>query len=544
MKRLQDTAFAAVLVLLVIVLYRKVVRLWWTYDDAYLLHLATDYRLADAFFSSAQWPQKLFTPIVMVFYEGEMSLLGLNPTQWFVVHLVFVTLSALAFYGALRLYFQAPAALAGSVLYVASVPLCSLTTEISGIHYFVAILTGSLAAIAYVAALRRGSAALTILSALLYLLGMLAKETIVPLPLFFLVVPDRTIRARIRFTIPHWIALAIYLLWRRAVIGTFLGGYGWATRLEEWPGLIASLPKKIILACAGVDLATGLGLTVLLITGIVCLFRYADSDERRRRAVMFIVALALAVGPILPVSKEMQRRYVLMPWLCVSIAFVAGAESLRRRDARGGMILLALVPLLAVINNRQEWSFEYGRTLRMSEEARFFTEMPAGGLLRHPAVPPAAMGEFNWLKSTHLGKQSGAGWFYDDFYLCTAGITGRPTWQYSAEKRKIVNVSADLPRIARRHCKSIRHDQPLSAEFEYRDGTLFWEFGPYEEGRYRVLMGEGVQAFDVPRADGFLLPDIPGLTLRIRYDAPEGWTTYSPPIALDFVHRPRTVWRR
>jgi hypothetical protein len=59
-----------------------------------------------------------------------------------------------------------------------------------------------------------------------------------------------------------------------------------------------------------------------------------------------------------------------------------------------------------------------------------------------------------------------------------------------------------------------------------------------------VLIANGVQAFDVPREDGFRLPDIPGISLRIRYDSPQGWVTYSPELALDFVRQPRLNWSR
>lgn len=534
MKTRHDAAIAAVLVLLVVVLYRKVVRLWWTYDDAYLIHIAVDSTLADAFFNASIWPQKLFTPMVMTAFEGDLAAFGLDPSRWFVVHLVFVALSAIAFYGALRLWFAPWSAGAGAVLYVACVPLCSLTTEISGIHYFMAMITGSLATIAFVLALRRNRYSLALLSALILLIGMLAKETVIPLPFLFLALPERDLRTRARFAIPHAFALLIYFLWRRAVIGTFLGGYGWAVERGDWPLLFAALPKKIILASAGVNVALGVALIAIMAIGVVFAIR--------RNAILFVVALALATGPILPVSKEMQRRYALVPWLCWSIAFVAGIDVLRRKHPRAGAALLAAVPLFAIVVNRQEWGHEFGRTQRMSDEARFFFDMPPDSLLRAPIVPPGAMGEVNWLKTAHLRKPCCAAWFYDDYFLCTTNVEGKRAWQYEPAKRAIVGV--DLAPIARKHCASIRQNAPLSASFDYRDGSLFWTFGPYEEGRYRLLLANGVQAFDVPREDGFQMQDVKQIALRIRYDSPQGWTTYSPELALDLDRRPRMTWKR
>jgi hypothetical protein len=527
LKRTRDVAFCLLLSALCFLLYRKVVRLWWTYDDVYLVHLAIDHTVADEFFSASVWPQKLFTPLVLAVYEADLSLFGLAPARFFVVHLAVLVLSTLAFFAALRLWLSPIRAATGALLYAASVPIVSLITEISGIHYFMGILFGSLATIFYVLALRRRPW-LTFLSAFLYLLAMLAKETIIPLPFFLIALPERDFRARLRFAAPHAVAIAVYFAWRRAVIGTFFGGYGWAVDRGEWPALVASLPKKIVLACAGANVMVGVALIVLMLAGIAFI--------GKRGALLFILALALAVGPILPVSKEMQRRYALMPWLCWSIAFVAGA--------RNKKLLLPAVSLLMLIANRQEWGYEFGRTQRMSDEARFFFDMPPNTLLRGPIVPPAAMGELNWLKTVHLRKPSGAAWFYDDYFLCTTSVLPQRAWEYQPAKRAVVEITSALPSIARRHCTSMRNSAPLSASFDYRDDSLFWTFGPYPDGKYRVLLGDGVQAFDVPREAGFRLPGMPGISLRIRYDSPQGWFTYSPELALDFVRQPRLNWSR
>jgi len=538
MKRYRDAAIAIGLTLLVLLLYRKVLRLWWTYDDAYILHLAIDHTVRDAFFSAAVWPQKLFTPLMAAAFEGNLALFGLDPARWFVVHLAAVVLSVLAFYAALRQWFQPFSAAIGALLYAASVPLCSLTTELSGIHYFLGIGLGSLATICYVLALRGGRASrppwAAGTAALLYLVAMLAKETIIPLPFLLLALPVRDVRTRSRQLVPHAVALVLYLFWRRSVIGTILGGYGWAVDRDDWPLLIATLPWKVVLASAGANVAIGVTLIAIMLLGIVRI--------GKRGALLFLLALALAVGPIVPVSKEMQRRYALMPWLCWSVAFVAGAERWRRREIRAG--LMTVVPLLMLVVNRQEWGHEFGRTQRMSDEARFFYDMPPRSYLRRPLVPPAAMGELNWLKTAQARKPAGAAWFYDDYFLCTADVAGNRAWEYSPQRRAIVEITPQLPAIAKRHCTSIRNDAPLSADFEYRDSSLFWKFGPYTNGQYRVLIANGIQAFDVPAEDGFRLPDMPGITLRIRYDAPEGWTTYSPELALDFVRQPRLNWSR
>ena len=72
---------------------------------------------------------------------------------------------------------------------------------------------------------------------------------------------------------------------------------------------------------------------------------------------------------------------------------------------------------------------------------------------------------------------------------------------------------------------------------------MFWDFGPYTDGSYSVLFADGIKAYDVPRHDGFRLSGVQMLTLRLRYQSPAGWVTYSPDIVVDFK-KPVTAWRR
>lgn len=529
MRRWIDVAFAAAIVVMVWLLYRKVTRLWWTYDDAYTLHVVATHTFRDFFASAEVWPQKLYVPLEKVAYKLQLGWFGLNTVRWFVLHLCVASAAAVSLYAASRCYFRPFAAFTGAALFVAAAPLCSQTTELGSTHYFQAIAFAAIATALYVRALRIERYPLAAASAVFYLAGMLAKETVVPLAVLLIALPERDLRTRLRYAAGHALALVAYLAARRAVIGTFLGGYGWAVERGEWPALILSLPGKLVLGMAGKGVVAGVVLLGVIVAGVVLSLR------SRRAIVLFAVALMLAVAPVLPVSKEMQRRYVVMPELCLAIAFVAGVEALRARRARPLLLIAALI--LAVVANRQEWRYEYARTKRMSDEARVFFDLPPNGLLRAPIVPPAAMGELNWLKTVYAGRGGGAGWFYDDFFLCLHDAAGKRVWQYDAGWHGVRETTAPV------RCPSTRADAPLTVAFYPRDGALFWDFGPYAAGTYRVLIADGVQAFDVPRHEGFQLSGISTLPLRIRYQSPAGWVTYSPEIVVDFRKRV-TAWHR
>jgi hypothetical protein len=525
-----DAAIAALLAAFVWVLYHKVTTLWLTLDDANTIHIVSENALRSFFFDGALWPQKLYTPLLFVATDGEWTAFGLDTTRWYLAHLAMIAASAIAIYATLRRYFDPIGASAAALLFAAAVPLCGLTMSLTGVHYFMALLLGALSTIAYVTALRRGRLSLSFLSAALYFLGMLAKETVVPLVVLLVFLPDRDWRTRARLAVPHGVAIIVYLALRRAVIGTIAGGYGWAVLPEEWPHLIVTLPWRLVVAMGGI------GPVLLIAIGVVLALR------NRRAIPLFVVALFLAVGPILPVSKVMQPRFALMPWLVLAIAFAAGVSTLKRRALAAALVVPVLIVTIAA--NRHEWRDEFRIARRMSDEARFFVfDIPANGLLRAPAIPPAAMGELNWLK-LHEHRQPGASWYYDDFFVCSGGTEGKRTWQYDAAHRTLVEITSSMAQNSQRFCGAIRSTAPLSVEFHHRGQTLLWHFGPYRDGTYRVLRDNGQQAFDVPASDAFRLGDVPGIALRVEYQSPAGWVTYSPDFALDFVHHPDLAWHR
>ena len=150
-----------------------------------------------------------------------------------------------------------------------------------------------------------------------------------------------------------------------------------------------------------------------------------------------------------------------------------------------------------------------------------------------PAVPPAAMSELKWL------RKSSAEWFYDDIFLCTHAMPHRV---FSWSGRGVVEMSG-LSRLRDRYCSSIRNDAALTASFHHEGESLFWNLGPYDRGTYSVVLQDGVQAFEVPRSDGFRLPGLRSLALRVRYRAPEGWVTYSPELRFD-LSRADLSWHR
>ena len=332
----------------------------------------------------------------------------------------------------------------------------------------------------------------------------------------------------------HLIALAAYAAWRLAVV-PFRGGYGWWVGAEEWPRMIVTLPWKLITACAGVALGAGLAMLVLTAVGV------SHAVRTKRALVIALAGLIVLVAPIVPVSKEMQDRYALMPWLWACAGFARGVATLKPR-LRDALIVITLA--VAVVANRQEWAEDFSRHRRMSDEARVYVAVGGNTLFRNPLIPPGTMPELRWLKETHLRREKGALWFYDDFFLCAMPFAGKQVFEYDTPRREVRDITARVPEIARRYCSSIREDVPLRADFRYRGETLFWHLGPHADGKWGIVLFNGEHAFDVPRDSAFRLGHLTSIDLRVRYQSPAGWVTYSPEIHLDFARQPDFTWHR
>ncbi len=75
-RRFADAGAAALVVLLNLALYWKVLRLWWTYDDANNLRTILTFTFTDPFTNANVWPQQLFTPLMLVVSDAQYALFG------------------------------------------------------------------------------------------------------------------------------------------------------------------------------------------------------------------------------------------------------------------------------------------------------------------------------------------------------------------------------------------------------------------------------------------------------------------------------------
>ena len=510
-------------------IYAATTSLWWTMDDAFHLHFLTQ-NPGLSYLSAPVWqtlPFRMLTPLLFASLQFDLWLFGFHAKPFYAHQVIAIAVAGAATYWLFRLWFDRITALTGTLLISLGAPVISMAVQLMLRHYVEGWVLATLSSLAFVVGVRTARPALSLLSALLFLLSALAKEVFVPLPIVFFLLPDGTTRQRMMALRPHLFALCLYVVWRRHMLGTLIGGYGWNTYASELPGLIARLPLEI--GKAMFHTGSGWVLCGLLVLGVIGAIRVIPSAR-------LMVAVAVTVLPIIPVAKSMEPRYAFGLMI---VLVVTGMIAIGRVPSRWQLFIVCLVLALHTAAFVAFWRSSFFKASRMSTEARTFMALPEHDALRSPAVPPAAMAEFSWMKSAQF-KRSGGSWFYDDISLCTSQPAR--VWEYSPAQRAVVDQTRRIGEIRRHTCS--RQDRPLHATFDYREGVLSWTFGPYDTGTYRVIIGEGIQSFTVPARDSFQLPGVTGLSVRVRYDDQAGWTTYSDVINLDFARKPRLRWER
>ncbi len=541
-------------------LHHPILRLWWMYDDVYhLRHLITG-RPGWYLFDAAEHRRTvagILTPLLFLSLDVDRRLFGLEPYFFYLHQLLVFSLCPAALYGVLRLWLPRLWAAVGAWVFLVGPAIAALAPLLFVRHYVEAVLLATLALAAWGGALRRtgGTAwALAVLSAALYFAASMAKEIAVPLAVLLPLLPEpagsrRTdLAARLRLALPHAAMLVLYLAIRHAVLGTLLGGYGFAVTPADWPALALALPGKITAEFAGGRLSPSAVLFLAaLAAGVLSLFFL-----RGRRAVLLTaVALFLALAPVLPVSTQMEPRYAVPAWIVLAVAFAAGCRALAERGAPGGrwargsgVALAAVACLSGLVLNRQDWSLRFARAERMSAEDRFLAGLREGDVLRQPLTLAASLGELQWLKENVLHRPRGGRWFQDDFYLCVHREPLGRVWGYDPAVRRVVDVTARIPALRDRYCSSMRADVPLSASFRAGGGALFWDLGPYRQGTYSFILGDGAVLLEMPRHAGFRMQGRTPLLLRVKYESPAGWITYSPELRVGLDGGAAVRWRR
>jgi hypothetical protein len=285
-----------------------------------------------------------FCPINVAVYGFWLKLFGPHPGPAYVLHLFNLFLLALAYFAWLLRYVRLPVALGFTVLCFASLPVYELANELMSNHYALAGLFAVLALHAFDEAPRRGWP-FWLAGALLAALAALSKEifgfvVLYPLLRELLAAPpvwhDRDdLRQRLGPPLLAMLPMAGFALWRRAMLGDRLGGYGYFATGDIGKALQYVFGDHVALAGAGLALG-------LLLLGL----------NRGWRPILAAGLMTLyGAIPSLFIPTMASGRYWFLPLLslCYFLALAWPTDFRQRGRAAAALLASLLVagPLLA-----------------------------------------------------------------------------------------------------------------------------------------------------------------------------------------------------
>lgn len=513
------------------VLYGNSVTGWWAWDDTQILKTAFQSGPWEYFFVPAVWgefqPANL-NPWIIFSFDLDLALFGLNPQPFYAHHLFALWLIAGVTYLLLRVWANRLWSTLGVVLFLCSAPVTNTVYQLMTRHYLEGLLFFTLAFYLFIRAAREERSALAWFGAAFYFFAMSAKEIYVVQALLLPLIPVRDLPKRVRMTVPFFLAMGFYVLWRRYMLGTWVGGYRPSIDWGAVYPMILKLPS-FIFGDGPFAIAAFLASTALII--------YAAWRHPSLR-VLIVGAALLLLGPIVPAIyiSDPNRLLLLLTW-ALSLAVVLTLGTAAYQSNRSGIIVaLAMVAVIGFTMAVQGWKIRAGlRSVAEGFEAhgRFIMEADQD----HVLLPSAQFGNWftpgvSWLRKNMLDEQPPMV-VYDEIDLAKLNTDSLRVFLYDDASRSLKEVPGGVTSICSEWKGKLR-ENPISVAFDYADGVVSWQFGPYKKGQYSIITyGEhGSKMMILP--SGFRRKEIiDPLLFRVRYDSPEGWTTYSPLMQFD-----------
>jgi hypothetical protein len=525
-----------VLSLLIIALYQNIIENWWTWDDTFILKQAYSYSPWQYFFIPEIWREQsagFLTPWFTLSFDFDLTLFGLNPSAFYTHQLFAFWLTTIATYFLLRLWLNKGWSFVGATLFILSAPTTGIVYHLWTRHYLEGLLFTILALYFYIRALRAERLAWTSVGCLFYFLAMSAKELYVPLIGLLLFLPERHLQRRLVYALPFVMMLVIYALWRAYMLGIWVGGYGHSIELSA----ILWLPVHIFNLILGSDIL-GIIATVIVISLLI----YA----LWRHTLLSLVSVFLLIGPIVSMAPFViqQHRVLFGIGWALSIAIVLILGTIARDKLYKIGLACILLAILAASLFTQSWKMRSTHLFNVDNhfatEGRFLwqgDQKPA--LFLTPDYQTFYI-HLSWLKKQIVGENAPK-LIFDEIDLLGLETKGLQLYRYEPSCECITEISDQIPHLIAA-AKARLQNKPLSVNFHYQQGYFKWQFGPYQTGVYSLIEYPFFGKIPLPPSKEMLWCKINSLSFRIRYDSPEGWTTYSP--LFELGEGKRVVWER
>lgn len=326
---------SSILIFLVIINYR-VLDTWFIVDDTANIFCSSFDTMRLLFDRGTYlfFNQLFFTPLLPISFKADWLLFKLNPAGYHLHNLVVAFLCCLIFYKFQRLYFSPVISWLGTVFLSFSLPISFDIGWITRKQY----LWGFLLALVALYLLKRWEANkkryILFFSLMSTLLSFLFKEAYTFLPAIIFIVSSGSIKERAKKTIPYFLILAVYILWRVYMLGS-LGGYPGSTdksflfllnklfhipmNLSENLYGFSYFPFLLLAILAFLDFEMLFLITLTSIIVISPLVFYPPGDFLlANKMLSFVAVISFTLSYIV---KEVSSRYK-KPWVVLFLLFL------------------------------------------------------------------------------------------------------------------------------------------------------------------------------------------------------------------------------
>lgn len=505
-------------------LYHEAFGGWWAFDDPQILKSACEnppwaYFFVPHVLRSFQ-PANL-NPLILLSFDFDLFFSGLNP-KWFYVHqlLLIWGIGGLT-YHLLRRSVSCFWASMGPALFILSGPVLNCSYQLMTRHYLEGLFFSVVAIHAFVFSIKKSSLWLAWVGAVFYFVAGAAKEVYVVLPLMLMVLPLSGWKRRMKVLSPYFLVMGFYALWRRYMLGTWVGGYGQPLGLGDILAGFERIPSELFYGRFSAVMAFGVALSVMVYV----------IWKRKNLFVCFGVWGILLLGPILPVINisAPQRLLLFFAWSFFgALSWALGHVRLNTGYLKFGVAAVLFLLGFSVSMRAATFRPELESACASYEaHGRFIMEGKRFDVL----LPSEVYGNWYaaglvWLRKNVLHEEPPVV-IYDEIEL--AGLSEKVTecYYFDGKKRKVLKVSGGISQILSRWRKRVR-EKTVEVSFSYDKGILSWIFVPFTAGQYSIITyGENGSRMRLPK-QGRLRKDLSEpRVFRVRFDAFEGWVAYS-----------------
>jgi len=519
----------SLLALITAVFYYPLLGAWFLGDDTQWMWFSAVNPLWKIFFDSDTYlyiNDANFTPMLGLSFKVDWNLFHMNPVGYNVHTFLSLWASSVMLYLFLRLFAGRISAFFGSLLFIVNPAAVAVVSCHSNRHYMEGMFWALLSLYLFFRNEKESKPLLLFFSVCAYLLSSLSKEVYLILPALMFIFINGDIAKRTKITLPFWIALLVYLVWRWFMLGGSMGGYyfiDWSLK-----GLLSNVVMAVILP---VRYVYGTYWPVFPAAVFLISVFMLTRQERYRMYMKASAAYLIALVPVIPVmaiflpSGPSGGRYAFH--VSTVLIILATLTSHFMKNARVFKIVLTVLFFCTLFAFYQRSiyvreAFVIDRKTSQEETVKFLSnERYLNGV-----YPPWFYDGLGRLYGRFYGKQIVTGVFYED--------------ALKYHERDVIESVKGAGATPYLEAQKAMHTGPLDIEITWNGRSVRWMFGPEEVAFYHLLLRKEKELYylypPVKRsgshffARGFA--DNENIYIRILYRLPDGTEVVSPEIKI------------